>query len=552
MKKDDTIKITEEEALELFRKRILHLREKTDFFDTLFKSMGGYAIIAADFDGTIQVYNEEVIKFYEYTHEEIVGRKMNIEAFFPKDFIETDKLQQMIKNTMAHGTYSFEGENVRKDGSRLPVQIVLTVVKSNDGKIIGFVEIVQDLTERKRWEREIKKLNEGLEHRVIERTAQLEAANKQLTNEIIERKRAEEQVRFQLQRLAALRDIDRAITTCHDLCLIIDIFLENAITQLRVDAADIYLFEPHIQMLEYTSGKGFRALNAQNLHLHLGEGNAGCVALERRIISIPDISQGKKADIRITLADELFVAYYGVPLITKGQLKGVFEVFHRTPLNPDTEWLNFLESLGGQVAIAIDNVKLYEDLQRSNTEIALAYDATLEGWSRALELRDDETEGHSQRVTEMTMKTAIAMGISKAELIHVRRGALLHDIGKMGIPDNILLKPGPLTDEEWTIMRKHPTYAHELLSPIAYIRPALDIPYCHHEKWDGTGYPRRLKGEEIPLAARIFAVVDVWDALCSERPYRSAWPREKVLAYISSIAGTHLDPKVVQVFLEMK
>ena len=164
-------------------------------------------------------------------------------------------------------------------------------------------------------------------------------------------------------------------------------------------------------------------------------------------------------------------------------------------------------------------------------------------------MRDKETEGHSQRVTELTVRIAHAMGMSEAEQGHIRRGALLHDIGKMGIPDNILLKPGKLNDEEWEIMRKHPVFAHELLSPIEYLRPALDIPYCHHEKMDGTGYPRGLKGEQIPLSARIFAVVDIFDALSSDRPYRPAWPREKVLAHLLSLAGSHLDTKVVDIFL---
>ena len=126
----------------------------------------------------------------------------------------------------------------------------------------------------------------------------------------------------------------------------------------------------------------------------------------------------------------------------------------------------------------------------------------------------------------------------------------MHDIGKMGVPDNILLKPGPLTEEEWEIMRKHPQFAYELLTPIDYLHQALDIPYSHHEKWDGTGYPRGLKGEEIPLAARIFAVVDVWDALTSERPYRPAWSREKAIEYIKTQSGVHFDPQVVEVFLE--
>ncbi len=179
-----------------------------------------------------------------------------------------------------------------------------------------------------------------------------------------------------------------------------------------------------------------------------------------------------------------------------------------------------------------------------------AYNATIEGWSAALDLRDKETEGHTQRVTETTLRLAKRMGFSKTEIVHIRRGALLHDIGKMGVPDHILLKPDKLTDEEWVIMRKHPELAYHLLSPIQYLQEALDIPYCHHEKWDGTGYPRGLKGEEIPFAARIFAIVDVWDALTSDRPYRLAWSRDRALEYIRSLSGTHFDPQVVETFLE--
>ncbi|HEX8683293.1 MAG TPA: HD-GYP domain-containing protein, partial [Ardenticatenaceae bacterium] len=186
-----------------------------------------------------------------------------------------------------------------------------------------------------------------------------------------------------------------------------------------------------------------------------------------------------------------------------------------------------------------------------NIELALAYDATIEGWSRALDLRDKETEGHSLRVTEMTVELARTMGMSEEEIVQVRRGALLHDIGKMGIPDRILLKPGALDDEEWEIMRRHPTYGYEMLAPIAFLRPALDIPHAHHEKWDGTGYPRGLQGEQIPLAARIFAVVDVWDALRSDRPYRPAWEKERVLEHIRQGAGKHFDPRMVSSFLEM-
>jgi HD-GYP domain-containing protein (c-di-GMP phosphodiesterase class II) len=208
-------------------------------------------------------------------------------------------------------------------------------------------------------------------------------------------------------------------------------------------------------------------------------------------------------------------------------------------------------TLAAQLAVACENVRLIEALLQANRELAQSYDETLEGWVCALDLRDKETEGHAQRVTRATLQLAQAMAWPEGDLVNVRRGALLHDIGKIGIPDGILLKPGPLTDEEWKIMRRHPSYAQQMLAPIAYLKGALDIPYCHHEKWDGTGYPRGLKEEEIPLAARLFAVVDVWDALSFDRPYRRAWPAEKVRAYLAEQAGRHFDPEVVPVFLEL-
>jgi putative nucleotidyltransferase with HDIG domain len=251
------------------------------------------------------------------------------------------------------------------------------------------------------------------------------------------------------------------------------------------------------------------------------------------------------------LAREEFVVYCGAPLVAKGQIKGVLEMFHRSPFELNEEMSNFIETLAGQAAIAIDNAELFDNLQRTNLELSLAYDATIEGWSHALDLRDKETEGHTLRVTEIAEQLARRMGMSDAEITHLRRGALLHDIGKMGVPDAILLKPGPLTDAEWNIMRKHPQYAFEMLSSIVYLRPALDIPYCHHERWDGSGYPRGLMGEKIPFAARIFAVVDVWDALTSDRPYRQAWTQERAMEYLQAKVEVDFDPQVVEMFLQM-
>jgi len=303
-------------------------------------------------------------------------------------------------------------------------------------------------------------------------------------------------------------------------------------------------------VLEYAAGRGFRSDALQHTRLRLGEGHAGRAVLDRKLIYVPDLRQTKTGLLRSPhFSTEGFVAYYAVPLIAKGQVVGVLEVFHRTPLAAGPDWMGFLETLAGQAAIAIDNAQLFDGLQRANADLTTAYDATLEGWSRALDLRDKETEGHTRRVTEMTLRLTQALGLNDEDLGYIRRGALLHDIGKMGIPDAILLKPGPLTDEERVNMRKHPGYAYELLSPIPYLQLSLDIPRCHHEKWDGTGYPRGLKDGEIPLAARLFAVVDVWDALRSERPYRKAWPAAKVIEHIKAGSGTHFDPHVVDAFL---
>jgi len=208
------------------------------------------------------------------------------------------------------------------------------------------------------------------------------------------------------------------------------------------------------------------------------------------------------------------------------------ELFIRQPFEVDDEWRNFFKTLAGQVGVAIENAQLVNGLQIANLELLQAYDATIVGWSMAMDFRDKETEGHTQRVTEMTLALARQLNVPEEQMEHIRRGALLHDIGKMGIPDAILLKPGLLTNEERTIMQTHPQMAYEMLKSIAFLRPALDIPHLHHEKWDGTGYPHGLKGEEIPLPARLFAVIDVFDALTSDRPYRKAWSKEKTLAYI--------------------
>ena len=360
-----------------------------------------------------------------------------------------------------------------------------------------------------------------------------------------------EQAVKQLERLAALRSIDLAISSVFDLHITLTILINEVIKQLNVDAASVLLIQAGSGRLEYVAGQGFYTHRIETTNQRIGEGNASRAVITRQIVEVPELaSQTGKFMRAQLLGDEGFVSYYAVPLITKGEVKGVLEIFNRSRVNPDREWLDFLETLGGQTAIAIENSILFQDLQRSNFELALAYEATIEGWSRALDLRDRETEGHTQRVADLTLKLARKMGLSEERLILIRRGALLHDIGKMGIPDQILLKPEELTEQELEIMRQHPQLAYDMLEPIAYLRDALNIPFCHHEKWDGTGYPRGLSGTQIPLEARLFAIVDVWDALTSDRPYRKAWPRKKALKYIREQSGKYFDPQMVEIFLQ--
>ncbi len=205
----------------------------------------------------------------------------------------------------------------------------------------------------------------------------------------------------------------------------------------------------------------------------------------------------------------------------------------------------------GRRAVDAENRLAVEAAARGALEILRAYEATMEGWIRALDLRDGETQGHSRRVVDLSVQLAEELGVCREQLVHVGRGALLHDVGKMALPDAVLCKAGELDEEEQALMRRHPEHAWEMLRGIDFLRPALDIPFCHHERWDGTGYPRGLKGEEIPLTARLFAVVDVWDALRHDRAYRAGWPSEKVKEHLRENSGTHFDPRVVTAFLHI-
>ena len=468
----------------------------------------GCILLDADFH--FEYWNPAAEQIFGYNLMEIAG-KHPLDVIIPRH--GNQQFHEILEQIMQGDTQARDIENIAKDRSLRTCKWYFTALQNESKVINGLLVIVQDITGEKN---------------------------------------ANEKNLRQLERIQALRTIDIAISGSLDFQVTLDVILQQAMSQLKMDAAVVLVYNSVISTLNYAAGRGLQTDALQFTVLRIGDGYAGMAALQRQVIKVPDLEHNSKAFLHSPkFHKEGFKSYYCVPLIAKGEIKGVMESFHRTPFNPDMEWLDFFETLGGQAAIAIDNAMLFNDLQRSNLELMLAYDTTLEGWSKALDLRDRDTEGHTQRVTEMTERLAVAVDIKGIDRIHIRRGAILHDIGKMGIPDSILLKEGSLSEDDWAIMRQHPILAMDMLSSIAYLRPALDIPYCHHEKWDGSGYPRGLKGEQIPLAARIFAVVDVFDALTSDRPYRKAWSVQRTLEYIRLETGKHFDPNVASIFMRV-
>ncbi|THF69219.1 PAS domain S-box protein [Deinococcus sp. Arct2-2] len=474
------------------------------------------AIWGVTLGGIIRSWNAGAERIYGYSVLEAVGQSSSL-IVAPEGQVQEAQLLERVG--AGQRVSPFESVRLAQNGRQIPVFVTVSPVLDAAGRVVGVSKIEHDITARRATEAEIRQLNENLKQ--------------------------------QLRHLTGLREIDQAIASSQELPVTLGMILDNVTQQLGADAATLLLLDPPTLTLEYAGTRGFTT-PLQGLTVRVGAGLAGEVALSRRPLSVPDLQTRPLSPTwRDILTRERLMAYYGAPLIAKGKVLGVMEVLHRAPFEPSATWLETFEMLTAQAAIAVDNAQLFQEVEQRNLDLRLAYDETIEGWARALDQRDKETEGHSRRVTETTVKLCRHLGISSEQLVDVRRGALLHDIGKMAIPDAILLKPGQLTQEEWVEMRKHPGFAVHLLSPIKFLRPALDIPQNHHEKWDGTGYPAGLQGEEIPLCARAFAVVDVYDALTSDRPYRAAWTREQALQQIQSGAGTHFDPQVVQIFLQM-
>lgn len=503
-----SVSIWEEDITE-FIKLLDGLKENgvTDF-RTYFDENPEFLIKAFESVRVMDVNNQTLELYEASSKEEMMGSLMKI---YTPDLMETFKEEAIA---IANGSYHFETEiaNLTLSGKKIETLMRVTIPESNTEKKNMLVSIM-DISEQKENALRIQK---------------------------------------QVEHLSALRQIDLAIASHLDLSSITNLLLSQIKKQLQVDAVNVLKFNRHLNLLQYISSTGFHTEALQNTSLRLGYGFAGRAALERITLFIQDLSEQTNPFSKIpSFSDENFVSYYGIPLIAKGEIKGVLEVFNRTPLIINQEWEEFVKDLATQAALAIDAATLWEEQQHITQELKIAYDSTLKGWSRALEFHDFETFGHSDRVTNLTVQLAEKLKIQNEKLIHIRRGAMLHDIGKMGVPESILNKPGKLTEEEWDIIRMHPIYARKLLSPIEFLKPATDIPYYHHEWWNGGGYPEGLSKEEIPLAARIFAVVDVWDALSQPRPYREAWSKEKVLQYIKDLSGIQFDPVVVEAFLSL-
>jgi PAS domain S-box-containing protein/putative nucleotidyltransferase with HDIG domain len=466
--------------------------------------------VIMDLKGCVTYCNDSFLSKTGWKREELLGKGF-FQNFMPPNEI-SDKFnifESMIKGEKPPSEWPL----LTKSGELLWFLIDTTILRDTKGIVVGIAGIGEDITERK--------LNEKM-------------------------------INTQFEFNKTLFAIDQIITSRKSMDETLSFILNQVLNNLKVDAAAIFTFDPHSQCLEHKASKGFRTPLIKQACIPLGIGIAGKAALEKKEMWNCDLKGTiiDPAHMKI-ITEEQFFCYRVIPLLVNDKINGILEVFCLKQTEYDETKSGFLRALAQQTAIAIDNLTLFNNLQKSNTELFQAYESTIEGWSHALDLRDKETEDHSLRVTEMTLKICRAAGMAPSSLIQVRRGALLHDIGKMGIPDSILLKVEKLTDEEWLIIKKHPVQAFELLSPIEYLRPALDIPYCHHEKWDGSGYPRGLKEEQIPFAARIFAVVDVWDALMSDRPYRKGWPEEKVYAFLKSLSGTHFDPRAVKMFFEV-
>ncbi len=479
-------------------------------------------LVVYDERGTILMTNRAFDLMFNYESGELFGRHVSLLNNLSADENTRlfDEVERRIKN---NGTWIGELINSRKDGSQFYTSAHVSALESGNKRYI--ISVQEDITESKRVQGQVKQ---------------------------------------QLERLSALHEIDTAISSLTDLDMTLKIILNHAIKRLPADAAAVYLLDPYTQTLELKDGLYSKSLTFPK-SLRIGENVAGLAALERRMISLEDVenaaspgqSSGETQPGDSPEAPnraesnyfDLFNARFALPLIARGQTLGAFEVSLFNKDEFDQEWFNFFETLTGQLAIAFDNYSLFEGLQQSNARLILAFDETIESWASLVDQHCHRPEGYSWLLADAAIRLGRSFNLNESEIINIQHGALLYDIGLFLVPEHILQKSTDLSPDERAAIKRHPLAAYELIYPNAFLRPAIDIPYCHHERWDGSGYPRGLKGEEIPLSARIFAVIEVWNALLSDRPNRPAWTETQARKYMEDQSGHQFDPNIVETFL---
>ena len=487
----------------------LELVKQKDLSDAVLDTVGVFVAVL-DSEGVIVFTNETFEEILSLKSEDIIGKNCS-EVFASPDL--ANWIEKTVSRTPDKKVENFYEADLETSSATLHVRWALSNLTSWRGEHDYFVLTGVDITQLVESER---------------------SATHRLAN------------------IRALHEIDMAVSYHLELEKMLDVFLERLISRLGVDGADVFLIDEERSVLRFAHGKGIVTGEMDFRELPMEGTIPSSVASSGKPYSGPlDTSSNPECPRLKNLIDMKVKDYHAVPLETRGKILGVLETFDMMQIHRDSEWNDFLQMLAAQASLAIDVALMIDNLKDSNRKIAEAYDQTLEVLVGTLEMRDMNTKKHSRRVADLTVWLAEKMGASEEEIENMYRGALLHDIGKISIPDSVLLKEGPLSEDEWKVMKTHPTTAYEVLSQVEYLRPSLDIPYCHHERWDGSGYPRGLKGEEIPLAARIFAVVDVYDALTSDRPYRKAWSKEKTVEYLLENSGKLFDPAVIEKFLEI-
>ena len=476
------------------------------------------AVFILDLQGRHVEANQRASEMLGYSHEELL--QLTARDVSAEESESMNKLSILLEGQVVQ---AYERRFRRKDGTLIEVEPHVTLLRDQNGQPFRIQSIVRDISERKQAEREIQNRSKELSTLYELSRALAEANDLEKVLELVTRKTVEN-IRITFARIALLESDDLITRSVYPIRILDHDLMINSRQSLST--------LPFCQRVLEQDQPVIVRTNSQQ------------VGGEERHQLLLDFTQ-TLCLIPLRVSNFTSDSSHIVGLLMLGESRKE----EREPFTPNK--LRLARSIGDQAAIAINNVNLFKDLQQSNVDLNHAYEATIAGWSAALDLRDKETEGHTQRVTGLTARLAKMLEICEEDLIYIRYGALLHDIGKMGIPDRILLKPGKLSEDELEIMRMHPTYAFQMLEPITYLGPALDIPYCHHEKWDGTGYPRGLKGEQIPRAAQIFAIVDVYDALTSNRPYRTGWSREQTLEHISGLSGSHFNPQVVDAFIQL-